>query len=59
MTITKFISWWGHRFSEPSTWCALALETSVGGLHIGQPILIYASIVGVILAFVLKEKGVI
>ena len=54
----KFISWWGHRLSEPSTWCALAIGAGVAGLFIGQPALVYAGIIGAILAFVLKEKGV-
>ena len=56
--MTKFISWWGHRLSEPSTWCALAIGTSVIGLLIGQPIFVYIGIIGAVLAFVLKEKGV-
>jgi hypothetical protein len=56
--MTKFISWWGHRLSEPSTWCALAIGMSVVGLSISQPILVYVGIIGAVLAFVLKEKGV-
>ena len=56
--MTKFISWWGHRLSEPSTWCALAIGASVIGLFIGVPLLVYGGIAGAILAFILKEKGV-
>lgn len=52
-------AWISERLSEPSSYAAVGLGVLGVGVILNQPILIYAGIVGGVVGFVLKEKGVI
>tara|TARA_Y100000310_G_scaffold324482_1_gene386369 strand:- start:304 stop:468 length:165 start_codon:yes stop_codon:yes gene_type:complete len=53
------IAWIKGRVSEPSSYAAAGLGVLGVGIIINQPILIYVGIVGGVLGFILKEKGII
>ena len=53
------MNWILTRIAEPSSWAALGVVVIGIGALIGEPIIILAAIVAAIVAFILKEKGVI
>ena len=53
------MNWILTRIAEPSSWAALGSGVIGVGALIGQPIIVLAAIVAAVVAFVLKEKGVL
>jgi hypothetical protein len=53
------MKWIKDRVSEPSSYAAVGVMVIGVGVIIDQPILILIGIVGGVIGFVLKEKGVI
>tara|TARA_R100000808_G_scaffold10564_1_gene27924 strand:+ start:1385 stop:1555 length:171 start_codon:yes stop_codon:yes gene_type:complete len=53
------LSWVKSRISEPSSYAAIGVGVMGIGIIISQPVLIYIGIIGGVVGFVLKEKGVI
>jgi hypothetical protein len=53
------MKWIKDRVSEPSSYAAVGVVVMGVGIIINQPILILIGIVGGVIGFVLKEKGVI
>jgi len=53
------ISWIKGRVSEPSSYAAVGLIVVGAGVILGQPIVVAVGIIGGILGFILKEKGMI
>jgi|10_taG_2_1085330.scaffolds.fasta_scaffold00968_20 hypothetical protein len=51
--------WFGERMTEPSSYAALGAVILGAGVLIDEPLIIIAGIVGGVLGFILKEKGVI
>jgi hypothetical protein len=53
------IKWAKDRASEPSSYTAIGLGVMGVGIIVQLPILIYIGIIGGVVGFVLKERGVI
>jgi type III secretory pathway component EscV len=53
------MKWILTRIMEPSSWAAAGVVVIGIGAIIGQPALIFIAIAAAIVAFVLKEKGVL
>ena len=53
------MKWIKDRVSEPSSYAAVGVVVMGVGIIMDQPILILIGIVGGVIGFVLKEKGVI
>ena len=53
------MGWIKDRISEPSSYVAVGLIVVGAGVILGQPIVVAVGIIGGILGFVLKEKGMI
>tara|TARA_R100000687_G_C6370535_1_gene127813 strand:- start:291 stop:452 length:162 start_codon:yes stop_codon:yes gene_type:complete len=53
------MKWILTRIAEPSSWAALGVVVIGIGALIGQPMVVLAAIVAAVVAFVLKEKGVL
>ena len=53
------MKWIKDRTSEPSSYAAVGVVVMGVGIIIDQPILILIGIVGGMVGFVLKEKGII
>jgi hypothetical protein len=55
----EIMNWAKERASEPSSYAAMGVAVMGLGMIFNMPILIYVGIVGGVLGFFLKEKGVI
>jgi hypothetical protein len=55
----KLINWLINRFKEPSSYAAIGAAVMGIGMLTGQNWLILLGIVGGVIGFLLKEKGVI
>lgn len=55
----KEMKWILTRIMEPSSWAAAGVVVIGVGVIIGQPALVFVAIVAAIVAFVLKEKGIL
>ena len=53
------MNWILSRIKEPSSWAAAGVIVIGVGVIIGQPLLVFAAIVAAVVAFVLKEKGIL
>jgi|TARA_R110000751_G_scaffold136284_4_gene239271 hypothetical protein len=53
------MNWVKDRISEPSSYAAAGVAVMGAGIIINQPILIFIGIVGGVIGFLLKEKGII
>jgi hypothetical protein len=53
------MNWILTRIKEPSSWAALGIVVIGIGALIGEPIIVLAAIVAAVVAFVLKEKGIL
>ena len=53
------MKWIKDRVSEPSSYAAVGVMVIGVGVIIDQPILILIGIVGGVVGFILKEKGII
>ena len=53
------MKWIKDRVSEPSSYAAVGVVVMGVGIIMDQPILILIGIVGGVVGFVLKEKGII
>jgi hypothetical protein len=53
------IKWITDRICEPSSYAAIGVGVMGLGTIIDQPLLVWVGIVGGVIGFVLKEKGVI
>ena len=55
----EIMNWAKERASEPSSYAAIGLGVMGVGIIVQLPILIYIGIIGGVVGFVLKERGVI
>ena len=53
------MKWILTRMMEPSSWAAAGVVVIGVGVIIGQPALVFAAIAAAVVAFILKEKGVL
>jgi len=53
------MKWIISRITEPSSWAAGGVVIIGIGVVIDQPALIFAAIVAAVVAFILKEKGIL
>jgi hypothetical protein len=53
------MEWILSRIKEPSSWAAGGVAVIGIGVVIDQPILVVAAIVAAVVAFILKEKGIL
>jgi len=53
------MKWIISRMTEPSSWAAGGVAVIGVGVVIDQPALVFAAIVAAVVAFVLKEKGIL
>jgi hypothetical protein len=53
------MEWITSRIKEPSSWAAAGVAVIGIGVVIDQPILVIIAIVAAVVAFVLKEKGIL
>jgi len=53
------MKWILMRMMEPSSWAAAGVAVIGIGVVIGQPALVFAAIAAAVVAFVLKEKGIL
>jgi hypothetical protein len=53
------MEWILSRIKEPSSWAAAGVVVIGIGVVIDQPILVFIAIVAAVVAFVLKEKGIL
>ena len=53
------MKWILTRIMEPSSWAALGVVVIGIGALTGEPIIVLAAIVAAVVAFVLKEKGIL
>ena len=53
------MKWILTRIMEPSSWAAAGVVVIGIGVVIGQPALVFAAIAAAVVAFILKEKGVL
>jgi hypothetical protein len=53
------MKWLLTRMMEPSSWAAAGVVVIGVGALIGEPIIVIAAIVAAVVAFILKEKGVL
>ena len=57
--LEKTITWNIRRLAEPSSYAAIGVAVMGVGVVINQPVLAFIGIIGGVLGFILKEKGVI
>ena len=57
--MANIISWGMERLAEPSSYAAIGVAITGVGVILDQPILVGIGVVGGILGFILKEKGII
>ena len=53
------MKWILTRIMEPSSWAAAGVVVIGVSVIIGQPVLIFIALVAAVVAFILKEKGVL
>ena len=53
------MNWFMTRMQEPSSWAAAGVIVIGIGAVIDQPLLVFAAIAAAVVAFVLKEKGIL
>jgi hypothetical protein len=53
------MKWIMSRMTEPSSWAAGGVAVIGVGVVIDQPALVFAAIVAAVVAFILKEKGIL